>query len=78
METIISYVLSGEADVQLRIYNVLGGRVRTLVDERQAPGPKKVSWDGRDDEGNDVTSGVYFYKLKAVASVHSKKMLLLK
>ena len=78
METIISYVLSGEAEVQLRIYNVLGERVRTLVDERQAPGPKKVSWDGKDDEGNDVTSGVYFYKLKADASVHSKKMLLLK
>ena len=78
METIISYVLSAEAEVQLRIYNVLGERVRTLVDERQTPGPKKVSWDGKDDQGNDVTSGVYFYKLKANASVHSKKMLLLK
>jgi hypothetical protein len=78
METIISYVLSGEAEVQLRIYNVLGERVRTLVDERQTSGPKKVSWDGKDDEGDDVTSGVYFYKLKADASVYSKKMLLLK
>ncbi len=78
METIISYVLSQEANVQLRVYNVLGERVRTLVDERQTPGTKKVSWDGKDERGEDVTSGVYFYKLKAGASVHSKKMLLLK
>jgi hypothetical protein len=78
METVISYVLSQEADVQLRIYNVLGEKVRTLVDERQTPGSREVSWDGKDERGNDVTSGVYFYKLKADASVHSKKMLLLK
>jgi hypothetical protein len=78
METVISYSLSREVHVQLRIYNILGERVRTLVDAYQGPGPKRVRWDGKDDTGNEVTSGVYFYRIKAGAEVYAKKMLLLK
>ena len=76
--TRIEFALATSAFVVLDIYDVLGRRVRTLVSQPLSPGYKSVLWDGTDDEGNDVTSGVYFYKLKADASVHSKKMLLLK
>jgi len=78
METIISYVLSKEAFVELNIYNVLGEKVRTLVAEHQTAGSKKISWDGKDNRGNEVTSGAYFYRLKADTEVYIKKMLLLK
>jgi hypothetical protein len=78
METVISYSLSKDAHVMLRIYNILGERVRTLVDTYQASGPKRIRWDGKDDKGNEVTSGVYFYRIKAEAEVYAKKMLLLK
>ncbi len=78
METVISYSLSRDANVELVIYNVLGEKVRTLVVERQAPGSKKVSWDGKDDKGQEVSSGYYFYRLKADGEAYTKKMLLLK
>jgi hypothetical protein len=78
METIISYVLSKDASVELTIYNILGEKVKTLVDEHQAAGLKKIRWDGKDNRGNEVTTGVYFYRIKADAEVYAKKMLLLK
>ena len=78
MQTVISYSLSTEANVELTIYNVLGEKVRTLVNESQAPGLRKINWDGRDDRGSEVSSGYYFYRLKADDQTYSKKMLLLK
>ncbi|MFQ6031960.1 MAG: FlgD immunoglobulin-like domain containing protein, partial [Candidatus Zixiibacteriota bacterium] len=51
--------------VTLKIYNVLGQEVRTLVDETTEPGFYTVTWDGRDSFGNGVASGVYFYRLTA-------------
>ncbi|MFQ6002928.1 MAG: FlgD immunoglobulin-like domain containing protein, partial [Candidatus Zixiibacteriota bacterium] len=62
----------------LRIYNVLGKLVRTLVDEPKEPGTYKVTWDGKDDQGNDVASGIYFYRIKAGDFSTVKKMVLLK
>jgi serine protease AprX len=55
--------------VTLKIYNILGQKVRTLVDEERLPGIHRVTWDGKDDEGKDVASGVYFYQL-AVPQAH--------
>ena len=62
----------------LTIYNILGQRVRTLLDEDKLPGEYKVIWDGRDEFGKDVASGIYFYKLKSGDFSQSKKMLLLR
>jgi len=62
----------------LKIYNILGQEVRTLVDEPKLPGTYQVIWDGRDDEGNDLASGIYFYRLQTGDSTEAKKMLLLK
>jgi hypothetical protein len=62
----------------LKIYNVLGQLVKTLVDEPKVPGTYEVVWDGKDKNGNEVASGVYFYKLEAGSFTQTKKMVLLK
>jgi flagellar hook assembly protein FlgD len=67
------------ANVQLRIYNVAGQLIRTLVNEARTPGEvHTATWDGRNDAGQSVSSGVYFYKLVAGTFVQTKKMVLLK
>jgi len=76
--TTISYDLPVRSDVQLEVYNLMGQRVRTLVDATQSPGRHRVEWNGRDDAGNPVGSGVYFYKLKSGNQVTTKKMVLVK
>ncbi len=53
-----------QSHITLRVYNIAGQLVRTLVDEGQGPGVYSVSWDGRDVQGHEVGSGVYFYRLK--------------
>lgn len=62
----------------LRIYNVLGELVRTLVDEPLSAGIHHKVWDGKDDQGNPVASGIYFYRLRAGDFQDTKKMVLLK
>jgi len=62
----------------LRIYNVLGQLVRTLVNEPKEPGTYEVIWDGKDQNGNEVASGVYFYQLQASDFTETRKMVLLK
>ncbi|MFQ5706514.1 MAG: FlgD immunoglobulin-like domain containing protein [bacterium] len=60
----------------LKIYNLLGEEVQTLVDKEQAPGFYTVRWDGTDRNGRHVTSGVYLYRLQSGAFVATKKMIL--
>jgi flagellar hook assembly protein FlgD len=74
----IDYALPTDCHVTLSIYNILGQKVRVLVDEYQSTGNKSVTWDGRDDRGQEVTSGIYFYRLEAGDFNQSRKMLLLK
>jgi hypothetical protein len=62
----------------LKIYNVLGKVVRTLVNEPMASGDHQVVWDGKDDRGNQAASGIYFYKLRAGDFQDTKKMVLMK
>jgi hypothetical protein len=64
--------------ITLKIYNILGQEVRTLVNETQKPGVYSVTWDGRDGGRNEVPGGIYFYRLKAGAWTATKRMLLLK
>ncbi|MCK4428149.1 MAG: T9SS type A sorting domain-containing protein, partial [candidate division Zixibacteria bacterium] len=74
----IEYALPTDCQVTLSIYNILGQKVRVLVDEYQSTGNKSVTWDGKDDQGQEVTSGVYFYRIQAGDFVQSKKMVLIK
>jgi N-acetylmuramoyl-L-alanine amidase len=76
--TAISYQLSANGFVTLGIFDILGRQIRTLVTMQQAAGRYQVQWDGKDDRGASVSSGIYLYQLKAGNSVVTKKMVLLK
>ncbi len=77
--TVISFNLQkGVSNASLEVYNILGRQVKTLVDGPLDAGRYTVTWDGRDDGGNAVASGVYFYRLRADEQVEAKKMLLMK
>ena len=78
--TSISYFVGAEAAtrVSLRIYNVAGQLVKTLVDEDQSPGEHQVIWDGKNEQGDEVASGVYFYRLNVSDFSDSRRMVLLK
>ncbi|UCE18842.1 MAG: T9SS type A sorting domain-containing protein, partial [Gemmatimonadota bacterium] len=62
----------------LKIYNILGQEVRTLVNEEKEPGYYTLTWDGRNEEGNEVPSGVYFYSMEAGDFQATKRMVLMK
>jgi hypothetical protein len=62
----------------LKIYNIRGQLVRTLVDEYQAVGERTVTWDGRDENGQELASGVYLYRLKAGDFSQTNKMVLIR
>jgi flagellar hook assembly protein FlgD len=77
--TTIRYEIKESGLVSLRIYNVAGQLVRTLVDgHRNAGQLYEATWNGLNDGGQPVASGVYFYKLVAKGYVQTKKMVLLK
>lgn len=76
--TTIRYRLSTDSRVNLGIYNVLGQEVRTLVNTTQCAGENTVIWDGKDQFGKDVNSGIYICRLKADNQRISRKMLLVR
>jgi len=78
--TVITYSIAERGQVTLRIFNTAGQLVRTLVDEEQAPkaGGFSMVWNGQNDQGASVASGVYFYQLTAKNFSETKKMVLLK
>lgn len=73
--TTIIYDLPAQGDVRLEVFNLIGQKVRTLVHASQTPGTYRVEWDGRDDAGNTVGTGVYFYKLVRGEQVETRKMV---
>ena len=77
-ETEIRFALDGAAPVRLAVFNVLGERVRTLVDGRRAAGTHRVRWNGIDDAGRSVGSGVYFYRLESEGRQLTRRMLLVR
>jgi hypothetical protein len=77
-ETVIKFSLPEDSKVTLRVYNVLGQVVNTLVDQVLPAGNHSVTWNGRNEQGSDVASGVYFYRLKATNYESIMKMTLLR
>ena len=78
-ETTIGYELAESGDVTLQIYNVVGQVVRTLIAaEPQSVGRYQVRWDGMDDRGMPVSSGIYFYQISAGKFQDVRKLMLLK
>ena len=76
--TTIPYIVSSEGDVTLRIYNSLGQEVRSLLHESVAPGMGSVFWNGMDDYGEVVTSGVYIVTIQQGKQTDTLRILLLK
>ena len=76
--TTIRFDVASRSAVTLRVYDVSGALVRTLVEGDRAAGSYTVDWDGRNDLGNPASSGVYFYRLTAGAFTDVRKMTLIK
>jgi 5'-nucleotidase / UDP-sugar diphosphatase len=77
-ETTILYHLNKGVKVSLKIYNTVGQLIKTLVDETQASGIHSINWDGKNEFGGEVASGVYLYQLKSKNSSEKRKMLLVR
>ena len=76
--TQITFDVPNSEVVMLRVYNLLGQDVQTLINKSMTPGRYTVEWNGSDMLNNDVASGVYFYELRGESFISRKKMLLIR
>ncbi|MCP4568931.1 MAG: T9SS type A sorting domain-containing protein [FCB group bacterium] len=76
--TQISFYLPRRSTVRLEVFDILGRKLRTLVDDQREEGEHVVEFDGRDSDGIELASGIYFYRLKTGDNIEAKKMILLK
>ncbi len=76
--TTITYEIARPEKIRLAVYDILGRQITTLVDQSQQPGIYKVVWDGKNNSGQSVSSGIYFYRLQTSDFTDVKKMILLK
>lgn len=76
--TTIAYSVPSWSHVTIEVFNVIGQKVKTLVNESKSAGEYQVSWDGRSSSGRQVSTGVYLYRFQAGDYTESRKMLLLK
>jgi hypothetical protein len=79
--TTISYQLARSGEINLKIYNITGQEVQTLESGYKQAGNYKLSWDGKDSQGNRIASGVYFYQLTVSGEenlILTRKMMFLK
>ncbi len=77
-ETMIEYALPAETHIRLVVYNQMGQIVRTLVDGHRSEGSYAIVWDGTDDSGEDLASGIYLYRIEADGFVQTRKMTLMR
>ncbi len=76
--TKICYTLKNAGQTELSVYNIKGQKVATLVKEVKTAGTHEIIWNGQDYQGENVSSGIYFYRLKSGTSSITKKMILMK
>jgi hypothetical protein len=76
--TVISYTLPKASNVNIKIFDALGKEVRSLIDEEKSAGKYNIMWDSRNNYGQRVSSGIYFYTINAGDFVQTKKMVLVK
>jgi hypothetical protein len=76
--TVIQYAIPKAVRVKLTIYNVLGEKIRTLVDSYKPAGIKQVLWDGRNELGQRVASGVYLYRLEAGEFTKTRRLVVMR
>jgi flagellar hook assembly protein FlgD len=76
--TTISFKIPQKSKVLLEIFDIFGKRIKTLIDDELKTGTYKVEWNGRDEKGNPLSSGIYIYRLSAGKVFLTKKMTLIK
>ena len=76
--TTIDFSIARSEFVSIDVFNILGERIRSLADRTFAAGEHSVEWDGRDNDGTEVASGIYYYRITAGEATESRKMVLLK
>ena len=76
--TLIRYSLPTRAVIDLSIFNLAGQKVATLMDGIRQAGAHTIRWDGRDDSGRELASGVYLYRLQSSGRVETRKLVLLR
>lgn len=76
--TVLRFDLQAHGEVSLAIYNLSGQQVATLVSGARAAGRYSIQWDGRDDAGRALASGMYLYRLEAAGKVETRKLMLLR
>ena len=76
--TTISYILPAASNARMEIMSVRGQTVRTLFNRRQSAGHHVVSWDGKDNQGKSVPSGLYLYRLSTPIRWETRKMTLIR
>ena len=76
--TSIKYKIPQRSFITIKIFNNLGQEIKTLVEQTKPPGIYSVAWDGRDNEENSVSSGIYFYQLAVNGFIHSNPMILIR
>jgi hypothetical protein len=76
--TVIRYGLAKPGEVSLKVYDITGRLVRTLVAGEKKAGIYSIHWNGRDSQGKKVSSGIYFYRLQSGKYTSTKKLILLR
>jgi rare lipoprotein A (peptidoglycan hydrolase) len=77
--TVIQYDVPHEgAEISIRVYDVKGRHISTIADGKQSLGRQMASWDGRDEKGQDIASGIYFYRMKAPGFEMTRKVVILR
>jgi len=77
-ETAIHFTLPEQGRVVLKIYDILGREVKTLIDEERPSGRHTVLWDGKDRAGQSVASGTYFYQIRFKDKILTRKIMLVR
>jgi hypothetical protein len=77
-ETTIQFELTHDSKTEVEIFNVKGQKVTKLIDEELGMGIHSIVWNGNDEHGKRVSSGVYFYQIKCDNQVKTKKMIMIK
>ena len=76
--TSISFALSEESIISIKVYNSLGDEIKTLINEFRPMGQHQINWNGTNNTGEIVSGGTYFYQLKVGDFTQTQKMVLLK
>ena len=76
--TNISFNLSEEGNITIDIFNIKGQKIKNMVNDKLGVGKHTVTWDGTDNNGNHLSSGIYLYQMKTDTYISMRKMLLLK